>query len=126
MQLLNQNNAELYHLKEQYHSLQKNHENQMRQLQEISNELSVFKERCEQHQRQLQIYNNDIKNKNQQLMEFVKQIAIVTDQRDRLQKNLSDAEDKIEMLRQEKLFVIQEKSQLEGHLKHLEKISIAR
>ncbi len=43
---------------------------------------------------------------------------ILSDQYDRLQKTLLDAEDKIQILRDEKLFIVQEKFHLEGQLKH--------
>lgn len=39
-----------------------------------------------------------------------------------LQKSNSDAEDKIQVLRDEKLFLAQEKAQLEGQLKKVEGI----
>ncbi len=50
-----------------------------------------------------------------------KAMAILVDQNNRLQNQLSSAEDKIELLRQEKLFLSQEKAQLAGYLKQLEK-----
>lgn len=121
---LNQVNDELQQLKEQYHLLRKNHQNQARLLQKTTTELSMFKERSHQYQQQLKVLQNDASNKNQQLIELEKQVAILTDQHHRLQKNLADAEDKIEMLRDEKLFLLQEKAQLECHLKHLKGISI--
>ena len=105
-----QKNIELQQLKKLSHSLQENHDHLSQQLQENSRELIIFKDRFEQHQQQLQIVQNELTHKNQQLIAFEKQTAILMDQRDRLQKNLCDLEDKIEILRHEKLFLTQEKS----------------
>jgi chromosome segregation ATPase len=115
-----QKNKDMQLLKEQSHLLQLNHDSLIQQLQESSRELIIFKDRFEHHQQQFQTYQKELNHKNQQLIEFEKQTAILADQRDRLQKNLSDADNKIEILRHEKLFLTQEKSQLEGHLKQLQ------
>lgn len=113
-----QKNIELQQLNNQHYSLQQKHNTQAQQLQENTRELIIFKERCEQNQHQLQACKNELVHKNMQLIEFEKQIAVLADQRDGLQKILSNTEDKIQILRDEKLFLAQEKSHLEGQLKH--------
>jgi phage shock protein A len=60
---------------------------------------------------------------NKKMIEAEKQVAILTNQSNRLENNLQQAEDKIEILRQEKLFLAQEKSELQGYLKQLERVS---
>ncbi|MBX3710260.1 MAG: hypothetical protein KIT56_07255 [Gammaproteobacteria bacterium] len=55
------------------------------------------------------------------MTEAEKQIAILIAQSEHLENNLQQAEDKIEILRQEKLFLAQEKSELQGYLKQLER-----
>lgn len=74
----------------------------------------------EHYQQQLQIYQHELNHKNQQLIEFEKRTAILADQCDQLQKNLFDANNKIEILRHEKLFLTQEESQLEVYLKQFQ------
>jgi chromosome segregation ATPase len=120
-QQLSQKNIELQQIQEKHHSLQQEYEIQKRDIQENTHELIVFKERCEQYLQQLQIYKNDLTHKDKHSIECEKQIAILNEHRNRLQNELSAAEDKIELLRQEKLFLSQEKAELHGYLKQLEK-----
>lgn len=80
----------------------------------------LLKEHNEQQQQQLQTANNDLTDKNRHIFECEKQMAILIDHNDRLKNQLSATEDKIELLRQEKLFLVQEKSELRGHLNQLE------
>jgi chromosome segregation ATPase len=113
------NNAEL----KQLHSLHQQHEKIKNEIQDYSHQLILIKERCEQYQHQLKVVNNDVANKNRHIIECEKQMAILADHNNQLQKQLSTAEDKIELLRQEKLFLAQEKSELKGHLDQLEKMA---
>ena len=110
-------NAELKQLQPLHQQVEK-----MKQaMQNNSNELNLFKERNQQYQQQLQIINSDLSDKNKHIFECEKQMAILADQNHRLQNQLSSAEDKIELLRNEKLFLVQEKSTLQGHLNQLER-----
>jgi predicted nucleic acid-binding Zn-ribbon protein len=52
-------------------------------------------------------------------------MAVITDQLQRAQNDLGQANDKIEALRQEKQFLVQEKSQIDGTLKQLQRVSAA-
>lgn len=117
-QQIARNNATL----EQLQLLHKQFEDMKQDLQESSKQLVLFKERNGQYQQQLQIANNDLSDKNRQIVECEKQIAILTDHNTRLRDQLSAAEDKIELLRDEKLFLAQEKSKLQGHLNQLEQV----
>jgi predicted metal-dependent hydrolase len=111
----------LQNLLEQPHLLQRNHDNLIQQFQEISRKLIIFKERSEQHQQQLQIYKNELNEKNHQIIGLEKQTAVLADQCSRLQKNLSLSQDKIELLREEKLFLTQEKSNLFNQVNLIDK-----
>lgn len=110
------NHAELKQLR----SLRQQYERINKDIQNYSNQLLLLRERNEQYQQQLQISNNDLTDKNRHILECEKQMAILSEHNDRLKKQLLITEDKIEMLQQEKLFLAQEKSELQGHLKQLE------
>lgn len=112
------NNSEL----KQLHLLHQQYENMKNVMQDSSHQLTLLGERCEQYQQQLKVVNNDVTEKNKHIVECEKQIAILADHNQRLQTQLLSAEEKIELLRQEKLFLAQEKSELKGHLDQLEKM----
>lgn len=123
-QQIQEKDLTLQHFKEQYDALQKNNHELTQKFQNNSNELIIYKDRHEQNQQQISLLQNNLLNKTQQLSEIEKQLAVLTDQCDKLQKTLSHSDDKIELLRQEKLFLIQEKSDLMGQLKYFhEKMS---
>lgn len=112
-------NRDLEQVKKQFHVLTQSHDHQSQQLQEYTRELIISKEHCEQYQHQFQACKKELTHKNHQLIELEKRIAILNDQYDRLQKNLLTAEDKIEVLRQDNLFLRQEKAHLDGYCKQL-------
>ena len=94
------------------------------QLQETNHEKSGLLERNKIAAETINALQNEINEAVTQCRELEKKTAILFDQNERLQKDLAQTQDKVETLRQEKLFLIQEKSQLEGYLnktKHLEK-----
>lgn len=115
-QQISKNNMEL----KQLQLLHQEHEVLKNNIQLNANQLIIFKERYESNNQQLRDTLNDLTDKNKQLIECEKQIAIFKNHCDRLQNQLSKSEDKIELLRQEKLFLAQEKSELQGHLNKLE------
>jgi chromosome segregation ATPase len=111
------NNAEL----KQLHILNQQYEDIKKDMQNHTHEFVLLKERSEQYKQQLQIANNDLTEKNRHIFECEKQMAILADHNNRLQNQLLSVEDKIELLRQEKSFLAQEKAELQGYLKQLEK-----
>jgi Plasmid replication region DNA-binding N-term len=121
--LLLQRNTAFDQLNTKYDSLQLLHDNQIKELQTVTKELCVFKDRYDQQIKQLQITQEKIKEKNEKLIELEKQNAILNSQCESFKKNLIQAEDKIEKLRDEKLFLTQEKSDLLRQVKQLEKAS---
>jgi len=72
------------------------------------------KQQAEKNERDL-LVERDTRSRLQQ------QVSILTEQLQVAQKEIQNAEDKIERLRQEKLFIVQEKAQTEGALKLLQK-----
>ncbi len=123
-QQIHEKDIDIHHLKDQYDTLQKNNHELAQKFQNNSHELIIYKDRHEQNQQQMSILQGSLHNKTQQLSEIEKQLAVLTDQCDKLQKTLLQSDDKIELLRQEKLFLIQEKSDLMGQLKYFhEKMS---
>lgn len=80
----------------------------------------LHQERSEQQQYRLEQLTQDNKQKEQQLLEYQTRIAIQGEQIKTLSLSLQQAEDKIETLRHEKLFLTQEKAEATGRLKQLE------
>lgn len=119
-----QNKAELEQLKEKHQLLDQNFDHQKECLKKQNEDFIILKEQANQNQRQLERYKNELSDKNNQLLAAEKQIAVLHDQCHRLQQNLSNSEDKIEALRHEKLFLIQEKVQIENHLKQLSQTTL--
>ncbi len=115
---IHEKNGELQRLGDQHSALQKNHNELNQMFQQNSNELSIYKDRYEQNQKQISTLQNTLHEKAQQFIQLEKELAVLIDQRDKLQKTLSNTDDKMEALRQEKLFLIQEKSDLLGQLKY--------
>lgn len=60
-------------------------------------------------------------NERQLTQSLSQQVSVLTEQLQRAQKDLQKAEDKTETLRHEKMFLVQEKGQLDGALKQLQK-----
>ena len=83
----------------------------------------LHQERSEQQQYQLEQLTQDNKQKEQQLLEYHTRIAVQSEQIQKLSFALQQAEDKVETLRHEKLFLMQEKSEAIGRLKQLETIT---
>jgi chromosome segregation ATPase len=100
-------------LSENYEALStKNQEVKHTLIQLQAHELSWEKYREETNQALL--------TERQLTQSLSQQAAVLTDQLQRAQKDLQKAEDKIETLRHEKMFLVQEKGQLDGALKQLQ------
>jgi chromosome segregation ATPase len=119
---LNHKSMEFNQLQSQYDASQQAHEKLLAKFQEHNYELIVYKERCEQQQKNLQSQDRDLAERTNMISQLEKQLAILSDQVNRLEKHRAQAEDKIEALRQEKLFLTQEKAELQGCLRQLETI----
>lgn len=100
-------------LKNQHQLLLAEHKTTQAQLQNIH----AQKNRLLTENESLADVQNKLNDAVAHWREFEKKTAILSDQNARLQKDLSQAQEKVEHLREEKLFLIQEKAQLEGFLK---------
>lgn len=114
-----QKNLVAEQLQQQYKALQDMHQQLTYESQNNIRELIIYKDRTLQLQNTIQINEEKLENKIALIHELEKQIAIQTDQLQRLQHNLTQAEDKIETLRHDNLFLAQEKSTLEGVIKSI-------
>lgn len=90
-----------------------------KQCQEMDRERTVLLEREMNAQKRIQTMERNANEDNAQLRELEKKIAVLSDYNGRLQQDLMQTQDKVETLRQEKLFLIQEKSQMEGYLQQM-------
>lgn len=72
-------------------------------------------------QKQTEKNEQDLSAERQLTQSLYQQVTVLTEQLQRAKNDLRQAEDKVETLRQEKLFLSQEKAQLDGALKQLQK-----
>jgi chromosome segregation ATPase len=106
-------------LQTQHQQLTEKSQAQKAQQKTQAEQLATLIERCIQQQKVLDAQQQDLIQKNDQLQGLMQQRAILSDQIKRAQKALQQAEDKIEALRHEKLFLIQEKAELTGYIRTL-------
>jgi len=97
------------------------HEKQLQKHQENTRELIVYTERCKQLQKKQQEQSVELSQKMAAISELEKKQAALMERTEHLEKSLASAEDKIEALRSEKLFLIQEKAELQGYIQQLQK-----
>lgn len=121
-QQFNYKNLALQQLQEQYSILKETCDLSEQKNQKYDRELAIMKDRSDQYSKIIDVRDHELLEKNALMLEMGKQIAILTDKVNTLQKNLRAAEDKIENLRHEKLFLAQEKAELQGHLKQLSSV----
>jgi len=113
---------ELKHMQARYDAIEKENTHIHEQLQLKLIQESALKQESErlQHSCAELFKKADMSAIN--MMELEKKVAAQMEQNTFLQKSLSVAQDKIQVLREEKLKIAQEKSYLEGQLKQLEEI----
>lgn len=108
----------------QHQQLQDKYENLKQQHQDLIREKSAQIERHTQANQTIDSLQQKANETTTQLLKQENRMAVLLDQNTRLKEELIHAQDKVGTLRQKNLFLIQEKSQLEGFLnkvKHLEK-----
>lgn len=120
-QQLFQRNTELQQLQHEHRQLQDDHRELLRETQGKTQLLGGLQERCDQQQKIIPVLEQELIDHKNHMLAMEKEIAIMADQKSNMQKTLTQLEDKIETLRHEKMFLIQEKSELQGHLKQLER-----
>lgn len=102
-------------------ALQQKVEDLTQQHQHAHQELAKLTERCTHLTESLRTQHEQADHYQRQANDSEKQILLLTDQKQQLTAALQHAEDKIETLRHEKLFLVQEKAELLGSLKQLQR-----
>ena len=91
-----------------------------KQLKEKTINEAILHEKYNQLDKSCLNYQKKCEEQSEVNIELEKKLAVISNQTTSLQASLSEAQDKIQILRDEKLFLAQEKSHLEGQLKQLE------
>jgi chromosome segregation ATPase len=113
---LNAKKLEIQQVQDQYNFLQIKNNELERSHQSCVHELILLKERYEQQSKTLLTFEHELSS----FRNLQTQMAVLTDNLNQSQQNLSQAKDKIEILQNEKIFLTQEKSELLGYVKKLD------
>lgn len=95
---------------------QKSNETIRHHYKNTEHELLILKDRYNQQEKKMDTLTNESNAKDTRIQETEKQMAVLLEKNRGLQKSLDLANNKVEMLRDEKMFLIQEKSELQGYL----------
>lgn len=107
--------------KDKNNELTTDHLNLKKILDEKSMNESMLKLKCEQLEKaEINTYHK-LEENAKKIIEYEKEIAILSTQLTTLQKSTNESQQIIQILRDEKLFLSQEKSHLEGQLKYFQK-----
>lgn len=117
------NDYALLQAKEAIITLQAQADDLTQQSQGAKQEVAKFTERCAHTEQSLSLQQKEARHYQAQANGLEKQVLLLTEQHQQLTVALQQAKDKIETLRQEKLFLAQEKSELMGSLKQLQQSS---
>lgn len=120
-QQVQQFESESNRVKIQYDDLQAMQTELKQKNQQQAHELTVLIEKKQASDQKIQRYESDLTAKNALIIDLEKQGALLTEKSKTIEKVLQEAEDKIEVLRQEKLFLVQEKAELQGALRQISK-----
>ncbi len=88
----------------------------------VEKEVLVLKERYAEQSKKTQDLSQSLEQKEQRLIDTHSQLATLNQKIHELTLKVSASDDTIEKLRHEKLFLVQEKSELLGQMKQLEKM----
>ena len=117
----NKKTLELQQLEGEHEVIKNAHQHFLQHTQQQDHALAALTERCQKFENIAQTHEKNFIINSNQIHDLEKQVLVFKEKTDVLQKSLQAAEDKIETLRQEKLFLIQEKAELQGALKQLGK-----
>lgn len=106
-------------------TLRKQVDNLTQHCQQANQEVAKLTEGCVHVEQSLHTEQTEAHNHKSQAKELEKQVILLTEQHRQVTTALRQAEDKIETLRHEKLFFVQEKAQLMGSLKQLRQFETA-
>lgn len=99
--------------------VQNNEKLQKHYQESIVNE-SILQQKCNQLEQTNLNYHNKIEEQSKLIIELDKRTTAFSTEISILQKSLQNAQDKIQLLQNDKLFIAQEKATLEGQLKFIE------
>jgi len=122
-QQLFQRKIELQQLQHEHHQLQEAHTELIRENQGKTQLLGSLQERCDQQQKIIPDLEQKLMDNKNHMLAMERELAILADQKSNMQKTIAQMEDKIENLRHEKILLVQEKSELQGHFKQLERVT---
>ena len=117
----NKKTLELQQLEGEHEAIKNARQHFLQHTQQQDHALATLTERCQQFENKAQTHEKNLIINSNQINDLEKQVLVFKEKTNVLQKSLQAAEDKIETLRQEKLFLIQEKAELQGALKQLGK-----
>lgn len=93
---------------------------------EMGKNLVLFEERYSEKNKKIEKLTQILEQKEQKLIEIYSQLAALNQKTQELTLKVSTADDTIERLRHEKLFLAQEKSEVVGQIRQLEKMLSAK
>jgi chromosome segregation ATPase len=111
----------LLQVKDTISTSQKQIDNLAQQYQQANQEVAKLTERCVHMEQSLHTEQAKAHQHKSRVKEREKQVILLTEQHQQLTIALHQAEDKVEALRHEKLFLVQEKAELATSLKQLQR-----
>lgn len=103
-----------------HEELAQHHEQLVNRLQTIEPLVIQLQLTEKNQQQQIEKIQQELSVERQSAQTLNQQVAVLADNIQRAQKDLSQAEDKIAILRQEKMFLVQEKARLDGAFKQMQ------
>ena len=116
---------QLQQMKKSHEELTDRYEKVVDKNQKTEHELIQLTAQANLQEKQTEKTERDLMTERHAHNQLQQKMAVITDQLQRAQNDLGQANDKIEALRQEKQFLVQEKSQMDGTLKQLQRVSAA-
>ena len=112
---------QIFYLSYQYRYQNPYHHNRLKNSDGTEKEVLLLKERYAEQSKKAQELTQSLEQKEQRLIDTHSQLAALNQKIHELALKVSAADDIIERLRYEKLFLAQEKSELVGQVRQLEK-----
>lgn len=123
--LLATNQLQLQQIQKSHEELTDRYEKLVDKNQKAEHELIQSTAQINIQQKQTERTEQDLLAERHAHNHLQQKMAVITDQLQHAQNDLRQANDKIESLRQEKLFLAKEKDQMDGTLRQLQKVSAA-
>lgn len=118
---LNRLQQETQIFKNQYDKLANTNLTLKKLLDEKSISESILKLKCEQSEKKEINIQNKLEENDKKIIGYEREVTVLSTQLATLQKSINESQNTIQTLRDEKLFILQEKSHLEGQLKFFQK-----